>query len=179
MLNGENVTLRALTREDMPALWRWSSDVEYVLLIGDDPPHPRTLQSWHEWYDDEIASSRRVGKQVFAIDHEDMLIGTCGLYNVDPFNQACELGITIGERDCWNKGYGREAIGLLLDYAFRLRGLRRIWLGTLGNNERALRCYRACGFQEEGRLRAHLWSNGEYVDSIIMGLLKSEWDRRA
>jgi len=179
MLNGENVTLRALTREDMQVLWRWSNDVEYELLSGGDPPRPQTLHSWEKWYDDRIAPSYGTTQIDFAIDHDSTMIGTCGLFDIDSVTQTSQLGIGIGEREHWNKGYGREAIGLLLDYAFRLRGLRRIWLKTSSNNERALRCYRACGFQEEGLLRAHLWSNGEYVDSIIMGLLKSEWDRRA
>lgn len=85
------------------------------------------------------------------------------------------LGITIGDKEYWGKGYGREAIGLLLDYGFRLHNLRRIWLNTLSNNERAIRCYLRCGFIEEGRLRQHVWSNGDYVDEVSMGLLRDEW----
>ena len=163
----------------MPALCRWSNDVEYELLTGNDPPHPQTLHSWQEWYDDRVAPSREMGTQNFAIDLDDDIIGRCSLFNIDHFARTCELGMGIGESEHWNKGYGREALGLLLDYAFRLRNLRRMWLTTPSNNERALRCYRACGFQEEGRLRAHMWSNGEYVDSVCMGILRSEWSGRA
>lgn len=163
----------------MPALCRWSNDVEYELLSGGDPPHPQTLQSWEKWYDDRIVQRSEVGDTDFAIDHDSTMIGTCGLFDIDSVTQTSQLGIGIGEREHWNKGYGREAIGLLLDYAFRLRNLRRMWLTIVGSNERALRCYRACGFQEEGRLRAHMWSNGEYVDSVCMGILRSEWSGRA
>lgn len=179
MLNGKNVTLRALAREDMLTLCRWGTDVEYYLLCyGGLPLTPRTLQSWEKWYDDYVGVHSELGSASFAIEYESQMIGLCQLDEIDTTAQTCEVGITIGERDCWNKGFGREALSLLLNYAFRLRGFRRVWLSTLGSNERALRCYRACGFQEEGRLRAHLWSDGEYVDSIIMGLLKSEWAER-
>lgn len=65
---------------------------------------------------------------------------------------------------------------LFLDYVFRIRGWRRIWLETGATNERAIRAYKAVGFIEEGRFRQHSWSNGIYEDVVIMGLLKDEWD---
>ncbi|HLV78687.1 MAG TPA: GNAT family protein, partial [Chthonomonadaceae bacterium] len=77
------------------------------------------------------------------------------------------------------RGYGRDAIRVLLDYAFRLRNFRKVWLMTCSTNERAIRCYRACGFVEEGRKRAHLWSDGQYVDEVHMGILRDEWQPQA
>ena len=66
---------------------------------------------------------------------------------------------------------------LLLDYAFRLRNLRKVWLSTNSDNERAIRAYLACGFVEEGRLRQHVWSNGQYLDEVRMGVLRDEWEQ--
>ncbi len=63
----------------------------------------------------------------------------------------------------------------MLDYAFRLRNMRRVFLTVNDNNERAIRAYRACGFVEEGRLREHVWSNGAYIDLVYMGVLRAEW----
>ena len=57
---------------------------------------------------------------------------------------------------------------LLLDYAFRIRNLRRVWLEVHAANERAIRAYKACGFVEEGRMRGHVWLAGRYVDNVIM-----------
>ena len=91
--------------------------------------------------------------------------------------RTCELGITIGDKDYWGRGYGREAVGLLLDYGFRYHNLHRIFLSVNGNNERAIRAYRACGFEEEGRLRSHVWNDNGYVDLVYMGLLREEWER--
>ena len=81
---------------------------------------------------------------------------------------------SIGDKDYWGRGYGREAVSLLLDYAFRVRNLRRVWLEVHAANERAIRAYKACGFVEEGRMREHVWLAGRYVDNVIMGVLREE-----
>jgi RimJ/RimL family protein N-acetyltransferase len=60
----------------------------------------------------------------------------------------------------------------LVDYAFRLRNLRKVWLTVLGSNARAMGAYQKCGFVEEGRLRQQVWSNGAYVDLVYMGILR-------
>jgi RimJ/RimL family protein N-acetyltransferase len=67
-------------------------------------------------------------------------------------------------------------VRVLLDYAFRLRNMRKVWLTVNGDNERAIRSYRASGFKEEGRLRQHVWSNGKYIDLVYMGILRDEWE---
>lgn len=109
----------------------------------------------------------------FAIETEGKFISICGLFNFDANAHTCELGITIGDKDYWGRGYGREVVSLLLDYAFRLRNFHKMWLRVHGSHERALRAYRACGFVEEGRLRSHIWSGGSYDD--LMGVLHKEW----
>ena len=63
----------------------------------------------------------------------------------------------------------------LLDYCFRHLNMHRVWLGVLATNERAIRSYRACGFQEEVRRRRHIWIDGELRDEIMMGVLRAEW----
>jgi RimJ/RimL family protein N-acetyltransferase len=93
---------------------------------------------------------------------------------VDSVARTCELGITIGNKSYWGKGYGREAISLLVDYGFRYHNFRKVWLRVHGSNERAQRAYRAVGFTEEGRLRAHVYSNGNYDDLVFMGILREE-----
>jgi RimJ/RimL family protein N-acetyltransferase len=65
---------------------------------------------------------------------------------------------------------------LLLEYGFRIWNLHRIWLETNSENTRAIRCYLACGFTEEGRLRQDEWQDGRYIDTVVMGLLHSEWE---
>jgi RimJ/RimL family protein N-acetyltransferase len=66
-------------------------------------------------------------------------------------------------------------VGLLLDYAFRIRNFRRVWLEVHAANERAIRAYQACGFVEKGRMREHVWLDGRYVDNVIIGVMREEW----
>ncbi|HLK55789.1 MAG TPA: GNAT family protein [Chthonomonadaceae bacterium] len=173
MLTGEKVTLRALKREDMEAVWRFSNDVELELLGGGDPPRPRTLEDHQAWYDEHVAKHKE-GEYGFAIEADGKFIGFCGLWRADLAARTVMLGISIGERNYWSRGYGRDAVRLLVDYAFRLLNFRKVWLSTSGDNERAQRCYLASGFIEEGRQRAHLWSNGKYVDQVLMGILRED-----
>ncbi len=174
MLQGDKVTLRGVRRDDLPRLWEFNNDPEIELAGGGDPPIPQALERLQAEFDKQMAEGGRDGAW-FAIEADGKFIGQCALFNLNTTSHACELGITIGDKEYWGRGYGREAVMLLLDYAFRLRNFRRVWLSVHGNNERAIRAYRACGFREEGRLREQMWSNGAYVDLVYMGVLWAEW----
>lgn len=174
MLKGEKVTLRALTRDDLPRLCEFNNDIAVELAGGGDPPMPQSLSRLQAEFDQKVSSGGRDGSD-FAIEADGKLIGICGLFNFDMTAHTCELGITIGDKDYWGRGYGREAVFLLLEYAFLLRNFHKVWLRVHGSNKRAQRAYRACGLVEEGRLRSHVWSNGAYDDLVYMGVLREEW----
>ncbi|MGH3487595.1 MAG: GNAT family N-acetyltransferase [Actinopolymorphaceae bacterium] len=172
MFVSEKVTLRGVAREDLPVLLSYCNDPEVDLAAG-DLPSPTSMERLEKWYE-RLVEQQPVRR--FAIDVDGRFIGTCLLQNVDESARHAELGITIGDKDSWGRGYGREAIRLLLDYAFRLANLRRAWLQTHAENERAIRSYRAVGFVEEGRLREHLWLAGRYVDVVVLGILRTDFD---
>jgi RimJ/RimL family protein N-acetyltransferase len=175
MLKGEKVILRAMTREDLGDLCRFNNDVEVELAGGGDPPMPQSLERLQAEFDSQVVSGGRNGAS-FAIEADHKLIGQCALFSFNDVAQTCELGITIGDKAYWSKGYGSDALRVLLDYAFRLRNVRRVYLTVNANNERGIRAYRQCGFVEEGRLRQHVWGDGTYLDLIYMGILRDEWD---
>ena len=177
MLRGDKATLRAVARDDLPRLCEFWNDLEVELAGGGDPPRPTALERLQKAFDKEVSDPPR-DKTDFAIEANGILIGHCGLFNIDDTSRQAELGITIGDKDYWGSGYGREAVSLLLDYAFRLRNLHRVWLEVHAENERAVRAYRACGFVEEGRQREHKWLAGRYVDNVLMGILRREWQER-
>jgi RimJ/RimL family protein N-acetyltransferase len=176
MLRGEKVTLRAVEKEDQETLWRFWNDLEVELAGGGDPPLPISLERIRSRFEREEREGAR-DNTGFMIEVDGATIGQCGLFHVDTAARHCELGIGIGEKDYWGRGYGREAVNLLLDYAFRIRNFRRVWLETHASNERAIRAYRACGFVEEGRMREHVWLAGRYVDNVIMGVMREEWQK--
>jgi RimJ/RimL family protein N-acetyltransferase len=174
MLQGEKVILRSIRRDDLPRLCEFNNDVEVELAGGGDPPMPQSLERLFAEYESAASKGGRDG-MTFAIEADEKFIGQCALFNVQEPGQTCELGIAIGDKSYWGKGYGRDAVRVLLDYAFRLRGMRRVYLTVSGNNARAIKAYLACGFAEEGRLRKHVWSNGDYIDLVYMGILRDEW----
>ncbi len=178
MLKGERVTLRACEREDLPRLHEFNNDLEVELLGGGDAPKPKSREQMQAQFEEREKSDKPRPQVVgdFVIEADGKVIGMCGLWRYDPTASTCAMGIGIGDREYWGKHYGREAIGLLLDYAFRVHNLRRVWLDTSSANPRALRCYVACGFVEEGRLRQHDWNNGQYVDRVYMGILRDEYE---
>ncbi len=175
MLTGQKVVLRALTRDDLERLCQFNNDVEVEVAGGGDPPMPQSLARLQADYDAQASKGGRDGAS-FAIEADETYIGQCALFQFDDVAHTCALGITIGDKAYWGRGYGSDAIRLLLDYAFRLRNLRRVYLTVNSTNERAIRAYRACGFVEEGRLRQHVWSAGQYIDVVNMGILRDEWE---
>jgi RimJ/RimL family protein N-acetyltransferase len=173
MLYGERVTLRAVTPEDYPRLAQFKNDLEIELLGGGTPPRPTPPAQVAEFFDD--LAKKKDDDIRFAIEVDATMIGDVGLFRFDRVAATAEVGIGIGDRAYWGHGYGREAMALVVDYGFRMQNLRRIYLETYSNNPRAVRSYAAVGFVEEGRLREHGWNGGEYVDVVMMGLLRSEW----
>jgi RimJ/RimL family protein N-acetyltransferase len=177
MLQGKRVQLRSVAREDLPRLCEFNNDLEVELAGGGDPPLPQSLERLQAEYDQDTTRGGRDGTN-FAIEADGKCIGQCALFNVNAIAQTCELGITIGDRDYWGRGYGRESISLLVEYAFHYHHFHKVWLHVHAVNERAIRAYRACGFVEEGRQRAHVWSNGRYDDLVLMGLLLEDWQKQ-
>lgn len=172
MLKGQRVLLRPMQREDITKQHAFNQDAE---LYGLDCDYPRVspferAEDFYESrtkFDDDIAP--------FAIEAAGEYIGFCTLMDLHNRHKNFELGIMIGDRAYWDRGYGREVVKLLLHYAFHYLCARRIALTTHAKNERAIRCYRACGFVEEGRARQAVWIEGEYIDLVNMAILRDEW----
>jgi RimJ/RimL family protein N-acetyltransferase len=103
------------------------------------------------------------------------LIGTCGFTELDHLNQTAEVGIFIGNKKYWNKGYGSEAITLLLDYGFKALNLHNILIRVYSFNERAKRCYEKVGFKNIGKRREALKRGNKEYDIIYLDILYNEF----
>lgn len=178
MLKGKRVTLRGMRRDDLLRLWEFNNDPEVEIAGGGDPPMPQSYERLLAEFDTNAQKGGR-DELNFAIEADGKFIGQCGLFGLDEFRgvaHGCELGIAIGDKAYWGRGYGREAVALLVDYAFTHWNLERVGLRTNSTNERAIRSYRAVGFVEEGRLRKQGWNNGQFVDVVCMSILRQEWN---
>ncbi len=107
-----------------------------------------------------------------------MHIGSISFHTAVPEDRRAELGIAIGDKAYWSKGYGTDAMRVLLRFGFDEMNLHRIELTVDARNERARACYRKCGFVDEARLRQHRYAGGAYHDVLWMGILRDEWEAR-
>ena len=157
------------------AFVRWNQDTEQHRLADDDP-----AQLWSEKkIKEDIEKRAEKNPQSFRFSirtlDDDKLIGGVGLWGISWTHAEAWLGISIGERDYWGRGYGTEATRLILQYGFVELNLRRISLGLHAYNERARKSYEKVGFVMEGRMRGEGWRDGVHYDSLWMGILREEW----
>ena len=170
-LVGERIYLSPRNVEDVEIFTEWMNDF-YVTDYTGRSYRTMTLQDEKQYL--EKTSNT---KNVFAIidSEKDETIGTVGLHEIDNINRTATLGIFIGNKSYWNKGYGTEAIQLILDFGFNYLNLNNIDLALMEFNQRAMKCYEKCGFKEIGRRRKNKFINGKYYDSILMDILSEEF----
>ncbi|MCL2884711.1 MAG: GNAT family N-acetyltransferase [Oscillospiraceae bacterium] len=107
---------------------------------------------------------------------DDTLIGHISLHDIDHVNRNAFLGIFIGEEAHRNKGYGAEAIRLVLDYGFRTLNFNNVMLSVHADNASGIACYKKVGFREAGRRREGIFKDGKYVDKLFMDILAREFE---
>lgn len=174
MIRGKKVDLVALSMEYLPFYMRWFNDPEVTDMLG-DPKFPLSEGKEREWVEQQVAS--KGDSRVFTVlTKKGRPIGNTGFNQIDYQNKYAVLGIVIGEKDLWDKGYGEDAITTLMRFGFEELGLHKIELGVHSTNERAIACYKKCGFVLEGCEREHDFYRGEYIDSLRMGILRREWE---
>lgn len=172
MIRGSRIALRAVERDDLPRYVAWLNDPEVTYHLS--PLLPFNLDDETKWYEQQRQDDSVLNLAIVIIDGEQH-IGSVGLMQLDYRNQQAELGIVIGEKSQWAQGYGREAIGLLLHYAFTELNLNRVYLRVDAGHSPAIRCYLSCGFREEGRMREAVYHHGGFEDQLIMSVLRAEY----
>lgn len=143
VLVGTHVFLAEMTEADQAQFYEWLQHSELRMLI-DDPRIP-TMEDQMRWFARVQQSDRRFFSLVTVQDEQ--LIGNAGFVDIDPVKKEATLRITIGHPDATGKGYGSEAVTLLVRYAFEVAGWKRLILKVLASNMRAIRVYEKVGFR--------------------------------
>ncbi|MEJ2277226.1 MAG: GNAT family protein [Candidatus Lokiarchaeota archaeon] len=149
--------------------WINDTEIQQFLLIY----RPLSREEEEDWYLNLKNRENHILFSILTID-DNKLIGNCGI-TINWKDKIGVVGILIGEKDYHNKGYGTEAMSLLVEYSFSTLNLHRIELECFEFNHRAIKSYKKVGFIEEGRKRQAIFINGKYHDRVIMGLLRKEW----
>ena len=151
MLRGQKVILREKKYSDSDNDYSWRKDPELIIL--DAAPRLKLCRREYIAYSNEEIRNPHRRRRRFAIDSIDgKHIGNCMYYDIDEINKQAELGILIGDKDYWGKGYGTDAINTLVSHIFNSSNIKRVYLKTLDWNIRAQRCFQKCGFVHCGKV---------------------------
>lgn len=174
MIQGDKVVLRALEADDLEPLHRWMNDAEVIHWLGRRTPI--SLAEERRWLETERNPLKELHLGIETMDGQ--LIGSCSLGPLDSPDRGATLGISIGEKECWDGGYGTDAMITLCGYGFAEANLHRIQLAVFAANSRAVRCYEKCGFVQEGCRREAIYKHGVYHDVLGMSILRAEYQAK-
>ncbi|MDF2880380.1 MAG: acetyltransferase, ribosomal protein N-acetylase [Clostridiaceae bacterium] len=168
MYYGEKVCLRAYKEEDIEIAAALVNDKELKKFLVTGIPFPMSTWEEESWVKSQKGSD--TGEYNFAIEDikTKKYIGGCGIQKVNWLARVATVGIMIGDKDYWSKGYGTDAMKVLMKFIFEEMNINKIRLGVFSFNIRAKKCYEKCGFQVEGILKDELFKEGKYYDEIIM-----------
>jgi RimJ/RimL family protein N-acetyltransferase len=176
MYSGKKVRLRRLQLEDVSKIMKHWNDYELRQYLPS--PLPTTEEEMKEYIESENEAFTKRSKFTFGIESLDdnKLVGIVNLTNISWMSRNGEVSTLVilsGEQR--GKGYGFDAMIVLLDIAFSVLDLHSVYLWVAGFNERAISFYRKIGFQDQGRLREMVYRNGERHDIVVMDILKPEF----
>jgi RimJ/RimL family protein N-acetyltransferase len=173
----ERLRLDAQTSDDRALFARWSHDSQYGRMLDDDPFFPMNDATFERWVGQP--SEQTGGHYAFMIVTRDgeRRIGFCALMNLKWASRTGMLAVGIGEPDARGKGYGHEALTMLLNFAFDELNLHRVGLTVMAYNAPAIRLYEKLGFTLEGRQREMVLRQSQYSDILQYGLLSREWHK--
>jgi len=176
MIRGERVDLVAVSMRYLDDYVRWMNDPEVTDMLG-VVSMGMSKGTERKWVESET-DSKDTRMTLTILTKNGLAIGNMGLMGIDYVSRHATLGIMIGEKGMWDKGFGGEAIRTLLRFAFEELNLDRVELSVNSNNARAIRCYEKAGFKLEGRFREHTPYHGKKVDLLRMAVLRNEWRDR-
>jgi len=172
VLQGARLRLRPPVPEDAAARRSLGINPDIVRMFGGNVTEAGAMseEAAEVWLD-----HLRLQDPGWVIETGGRVIGAAFLHSLHHEDRRASLALGILDMTLLGQGLGREAIRLMLGHAFGAMGLHRVGLRVLSFNQRAIRCYRACGFVEEGRERQSARVDGQWHDDLIMGILADEF----
>ena len=177
ILVGERVRLRGVRDDDLPTLAKWEMDPGRLTTLSNrltPPSEAAARERIAKWSTNQQAD---LGLAIETLDDPPVLVGNIGLFDVRTKDRGATLGIALG-REYIGRGYGTDAVRVIVDYGFREMGLHRIQLSVAPYNPAGMRAYEKAGFVEEGRHRESVLHDGRWYDEVLMSILDREWAAR-
>ena len=168
---GERIYLSPINIDDAEVYTKWMNDYEVSGNLG-NYRQVISLNSEKAIIEKLVSDGQNFAVVLF---DTDQLIGNISLMDIDHLNRTANVGIFIGEPENRNRGYGTEAMRLVLKYGFETLNLHNIMLHVHSDNQRAITCYSKSGFSEIGRRREALYKNGSFIDLVYMEILDTDY----
>jgi RimJ/RimL family protein N-acetyltransferase len=169
-LAGERCYLSPIDPDDYLKYTEWLNDLEVMSGLA-----MVTGQVTAAAERETLGRMAASGHSYAIVDIEtDQLLGNCAFHQVDHVNGTATVGIFIGDKSCWSRGYGSEALRLLLDYGFNVLNLHSVMLEVFAYNRRAIASYLKVGFREIGRWREAKLIGGRRYDRVLMDILRTD-----
>jgi len=170
MIEGQRLHLRKIELTDVNENYRaWMNDPE-VMRYTESRFRTHSLEDIRTY----VRSVRSDANSVFCAIIEKETgkhIGNIKIGHILPVHRTADVGIIIGDRNCWGRGYATEALKLAASYAEDTLKLHKLWAGIYADNPGSVKAFLRAGFVEEGRFIRHWFSGSDYVDGLQMGLL--------
>lgn len=169
---GERVYLREVRPSDVNATYyRWMNDPEVTRYL-ESRYYPQPAEKITEFVEGMLGNRNHVFFAIVLKDG-DRHIGNIKLGNINWIHRTADVGLLIGEKDCWGKGYASEAIRLITEYAFGTLNLRKLVAGCYDVNGGSAKAFLKVGWAEEGRRKAQYFCDGAYRDEILLGVVRT------
>lgn len=176
LFSGQLVNLRAYIDDDIKPSVDFMNDPEIILNLDDDAPMPQSYETQKEWFEEMRKNKKHYKDFFWAIETKDgKFIGGCGVNHMERKNRVAQVGIFIGDSDYLGKGYGTDAMKVLLEFLFEEYNVNKVKLSVFDYNKRAIRSYKKCGFETEAMLRESVFRYGKYHDMRSMAILKDKY----
>jgi RimJ/RimL family protein N-acetyltransferase len=167
------ITLREITRDDLPIINRWRQDP----VVSDGVGAPRRFIGPDvdvKWFEDYLTRRGSEVRCAVCLAESGKLVGMVSLTRIDSVHRNAEYNAVVGERDSQNRGVGTAATRAMIRHGFFDLNLHRIYVAILCENISSIRMCEKAGFRREGTIREGAYKNGKYHDLVLMGVLKSE-----
>ncbi|MDU5080721.1 GNAT family protein [uncultured Tissierella sp.] len=177
LFESSKIILRKMTLQDIELYHIWRNDIEVMksTSLFLDIYH---IDDTKEFVSQVILGSESSRSYIIVERESNKPVGITSLINIDYKNRNAECIIDIGDKTSWGKGYGTEAMKLLLNYSFLEMNLHRVYLRVFSFNNKAIKLYEKIGFQHEGRSRESIFREGKWHDIIHMAILQNEYIKR-
>lgn len=166
------INISEISKYDMETIYKWFSNTEFLRYYDYYPPVPLNKEEVDKVFNDYENSNK---SKVFAVRLDSAIIGLAGFDDIIEENQVATLFIGLGNESERGKGYGSEAMRLLLEYGFNRLSFHRIQLNVLEFNQGAIALYEKHGFKKEGIFREFVLRDSKRYNLLLYGLLRNEW----